>query len=103
MFANDVCMNVLRIDAAVAPQQASEPSGVERGPGTEDTSGRHTTVGGEARSEVCHHVHGVAGDDEHGLWSMLQDRWHNLVKDLSVSLQQLKSRFPWLLSNPRTQ
>src|SRR4051812_29414251 len=94
MFAHDVRMNVVRIDATMAPQQASETSGVKRGPGTENTADRHTTVAGEARSEVRHHVHGFAGDDEHGLRSLLQNRRHNLVKHLSVSLQKLK-RLNW--------
>src|SRR5262249_43476169 len=45
-------------------------------------------------------VHGVGGDDEHGLRGLFQNRWNNLVKHLSVSLKQMKTSFSRLLSDP---
>jgi hypothetical protein len=103
MFTNDVGMNVVRIDAAESAQQAPEPRRVQGGAGPEDSPGGHAAVTCEARGKMRHHVHGIRGNNEHGLGNLFENRGDNLVKNLSVSFQKLKPSFPRPLPNPRTQ
>jgi hypothetical protein len=103
VFADDVGVDVVRIDAAVAPEQAAEAGGVERGPGAKDAAGGHAALAGETGGEMRHHVHRVAGDDEDGVRGVFEDRRHDLVEHLGVSLEQMEARLPRLLADARTE
>src|SRR5215831_4771766 len=102
MLADNMGVNVLRINAAVSAEKTAETCGVESGTRAKHTSGRHATLGRVTGGEVSHYVHWIAGHNEYGLRRTGKDRRHDLTKDDGVALQQLETSFSRLLADART-
>src|SRR5439155_2204707 len=82
---------------------AAKPGGVESGAGAKDPARRNATGGSKAAGQLGHHVHGVAGHDEHRILGVTEDRRHDFVKDAGIALKKLQPAFSGLLSDTRTE
>src|SRR5215471_4199162 len=102
MLADNVGVNMLRINAAVSAEKTAETRGVESGTRAKHTSGRDATLGRVTGGEVSHHVHRIGCHNEHGLWRTGKDRRHYLTEDDCVPLKKLETSLSRLLADART-
>jgi hypothetical protein len=96
-------MNVLRIDAAVGPEQAAKPGRVERRTRTEHSARCYAAFSRESSRQMRHHIDGIGCHDEHRLRRMLQNRRYYVPKNRRITPEQLQPRFARLLPNSRAQ
>src|SRR5215471_21828184 len=102
MLADDVGVNMLRINAAVSAKKTAETRGVESGARAKHTSGRYATLGRVAGGEVSHHVHRIGCHHQNGLWRTGKDGRYYLTEDDRVALQKLETSLSGLLADART-
>ena len=89
VLADDVAVHMMRIDAAVLPEQRTEPRGVERRAGTEHPPRRPSAPVRDAGREMRHDVDRIGRDNQHSTGRTVQDSGNNLLENFGVATQEL--------------
>ena len=97
VLADDVGVDVARVDRELLPEQVAEARGVERGAGADDPSRRRREP---LHGHVGQDVHRVRDDDHDGAVVVRRDAGEDLLQDRGVAARQVEARLPRLASAP---
>ncbi len=90
MLADDVGMNVLRIDVEVPREQRAKAGRIERRSGTDHLRRRHAKFHREMRGHVRHDIDGIADHQQHGLGRVPKHGGDDLPEHVSIAVQKFK-------------
>jgi hypothetical protein len=93
-------VNVLWIDAAVAPEETAETGRIQSRTRAKHAPSRHATEGGKSRGQVRHHVNRVGGNDEYSVRRVCQHCRHRFTEDKRIALEELQSSLSGSLPDP---